>query len=570
MADIRKRVEKAQKYVEKGKHQDALHEYLAAFHEDPSNDALVEIIAELYARQNLADKALECYGYLFDKHVENNNGPAAVLMYRKIARIGTPDAVRMLACARFLEKQKPSEARGLYEAAAAQFLARGDGAAALEALRAKAALEPDNAELHVRLGELAERLGKSETAGRALARAGGLLRAPGAPPGSLVRATQLLERAAALLPSDTAVAAELAAAVLEGGDHGRAISLLSRFAAQALPECNVLLARAYSAAGDVDRAEQTLWLVAREPAAQAALLPVLESYLASSNDRGAGGLLRRLRDVMAAAGRDKDFVAIAEGVAQDARAGAQVLEFLVSLFRELKRTPDVAAASARQFDAAMAVADFETAISALSTLASVRLDDPDNPRRLESLQGKIDRQAYASLAGALGISVAQPGAITGAEGLTLAGDEFLPPDLPAFGSEQAAPAAVGGLEDMILQAEMLMQFASKEEAADYLRNILTAFPGAEATRMQNIIDGASRTILVAESTSSEVNWLEPKDLDVTQMTFDLASDGPGEMSSHHAGGVVNVIYADGHIEGIQADEVDPAALQALTTIDGGD
>jgi hypothetical protein len=47
MASTSKRVEKAEKYVQKGKIADALDEYLHAFQEDPSNDSLVEIISEL-------------------------------------------------------------------------------------------------------------------------------------------------------------------------------------------------------------------------------------------------------------------------------------------------------------------------------------------------------------------------------------------------------------------------------------------------------------------------------------------------------------------------------------------
>ena len=88
MPDISKRLAKAQKYMERGKYADALEEYKHAYREDPANDSLVEMIADMYLRQNEAQKALDCYGYLFDKRAEQNDGPGTVLMYRKMSRLG--------------------------------------------------------------------------------------------------------------------------------------------------------------------------------------------------------------------------------------------------------------------------------------------------------------------------------------------------------------------------------------------------------------------------------------------------------------------------------------------------
>ena len=38
MADLQKRLEKAEKYLQKGKTRDALNEYLGILEEDPNND----------------------------------------------------------------------------------------------------------------------------------------------------------------------------------------------------------------------------------------------------------------------------------------------------------------------------------------------------------------------------------------------------------------------------------------------------------------------------------------------------------------------------------------------------
>ena len=67
MPDITKRLEKAEKYLQKNRLDAAIEQYLAAWKENPHNDAVAEIAADLYVRQNHKNRALECYGYLFDK-----------------------------------------------------------------------------------------------------------------------------------------------------------------------------------------------------------------------------------------------------------------------------------------------------------------------------------------------------------------------------------------------------------------------------------------------------------------------------------------------------------------------
>ena len=48
MADIAKRLEKADKYLQKGKQKDALEEYLAILDDDPNQDAVRQSVADLY------------------------------------------------------------------------------------------------------------------------------------------------------------------------------------------------------------------------------------------------------------------------------------------------------------------------------------------------------------------------------------------------------------------------------------------------------------------------------------------------------------------------------------------
>jgi hypothetical protein len=80
-------------------------------------------------------------------------------------------------------------------------------------------------------------------------------------------------------------------------------------------------------------------------------------------------------------------------------------------------------------------------------------------------------------------------------------------------------------------------------------------------------DGTSATLMLVEAADAKINWLEPRDLNIEEMTFHVGKDGK-ELSGHHAGGVV-VSFCDGHQSVIRPD-IKPEMLKALTTVDGGE
>jgi len=461
MASTSKRVEKAEKYVQKGKLADALDEYLRAFQEDPSNDSLVEIISELYLRLNQPKKAIECYGYLFDKRVEQNDGRAAMLMFRKMGRLGPPDPARLLICARFQEKQKPLEARDSYHLCAQLFEQQGDKAKALEALRGLALLEDGNIEIHVRVAETAESVGQKDVAAQALLRAGEVLRGAGG--GSLDRAIGLLEKARALTPGDVRVSLALAAALLEAGKPNQVEEVLEPVAPESSPERNRLLAAAYLAQNKLEQAEELLWkMVSSFPDAFSDLLRVLDAYLAAGLQPAASALFGRLRSAMGQVKKDRLLVEWLDALLRQAAHSVPVLEFIITALRELNRESELSQINARLFDACLGAGDGVKAAAVLHRLADLNAPQEENRERLEHLKGKLDEGAYRELAARILPAEAAPAA----------------PDSP-FAASGPPAEPVGELDDMILQAEMLLQFAGKEQGTEYLRGIAERFPGQE-------------------------------------------------------------------------------------------
>src|SRR5262245_27285851 len=126
MPDAAKHIERAEKLIQKGKLNEAIEAYKLALQEDPNSDAVVEIVAELYQRVGQTTTAQECFAYLFDKHMEKADPAKAVVIFRKMARLGPPDPGRQLIFARLLEKSKPQEASEQFQQAAKALQQKGE------------------------------------------------------------------------------------------------------------------------------------------------------------------------------------------------------------------------------------------------------------------------------------------------------------------------------------------------------------------------------------------------------------------------------------------------------------
>jgi prepilin-type processing-associated H-X9-DG protein len=99
--------------------------------------------------------------------------------------------------------------------------------------------------------------------------------------------------------------------------------------------------------------------------------------------------------------------------------------------------------------------------------------------------------------------------------------------------------------------------------------------GPKPHSMNDVKDGPSNTIMVAETTKAGINWMEPRDLDAEKINFhtyglekDLGKEICEIFDCHTD--VANVLMCDGSVQTISADSVSPEKLKAMTTIDGGE
>lgn len=103
----------------------------------------------------------------------------------------------------------------------------------------------------------------------------------------------------------------------------------------------------------------------------------------------------------------------------------------------------------------------------------------------------------------------------------------------------------------------------------------TLFPDGKTRSDRDITDGLSNTIMLVEVAGSGVHWTEPIDVDIAALTQgmrdaqeNLLADADTVYASSEHPGVVNVAFADCHVEAMDSS-TSPVLLKEMATIDDG-
>src|SRR6202795_2171360 len=160
-ADVTRRAERAEKLLQKGKAGEALEEYLLALGDDPENDAVRQLAADLCLSQNRTQDAVKLLGDLFERQVNAGDATRASLTYKKLARHGSPTWQQKFRFGQLLEGSNKKLAVGTYESALSDLAKLGDNKGALQVLGRLVELEPIQGNF-LRVAELSSELGESK------------------------------------------------------------------------------------------------------------------------------------------------------------------------------------------------------------------------------------------------------------------------------------------------------------------------------------------------------------------------------------------------------------------------
>jgi len=473
-ADINKHLERAKKFLEKNRFEDAIEAYLAALAEAPQNVEATQMLGDLYTRMELPDRAAVYYGHLFELLVDPKDESKALALYNRFLKNSvTAQPPERIARYAFLQQKQnhPEEAIDQYSKAAELFSQAGRGEDALFCWERAAQLDPENLNRQLKLAEGAAQLGKNALAARAFLRAGTLATASGAQQDAL----QLLGRAYALAPQERSVALLYAEAKLRNGDAAEASILLEPFAGS---ESDATFLETFSDAlhqsGQLDRARAILERLLREKNEGALrLFGLADSYIDAGQESKAAEILLTLKRRMFADKKSGPYVAQVEELGAKHPESLPLLEFWAALYNELNRESQYFEVLIKLFDANFNSGSFDKSSEVLERLVDIDAYDYRNQERMEKLRGRVDDGYLRRIAGRMAkTATSTPGPSTHPK---TAANQDLAETTPV--TEEGKKRQT--LEDLIVQTEIFLQYSLQSKAVERLQKIAASFPGEE-------------------------------------------------------------------------------------------
>jgi diguanylate cyclase (GGDEF)-like protein len=483
-SDVSKQLERAKRFLEKNRVEDAIEAYLAVIDGAPQHQEATQALGDLYARMEQPDRAAVYYGLLFDLLVEPREETKALAIYNRFLRSAPvqqpPERIARYA---FLQQRqnRPDEAIEQYTKAAEMFTEAGRAEDALFCWERTAQLAPEDPASQLRLAEAAERIGKSALAARAFLRAGQLASSGGAPADAL----RLFGRAYKLAPQERSVTLLFADATLRAGDAAKAAGLLEPFAATE-KDANFFdtFADALMRSGQLDRARQMLEPLLREKSEGVTrLFELADLYATAGQDPKAVEVLSLLKRRMFGDKRQNDFAVQLDSIGGKHVDSQAIVEFWAAVFNELNRESQYFDILVKLFDVYFNAGNVAKACETLEKLVDIDAYDYRNQERLERLHGHVDDAFLKRIRGRL--------AKSGTIAVPSRGQQ--PQGLSSDVANASQPVGEEGrkmqaLEDLIVQTEIFLQYSLQTKALERLQKIAAMFPGEEERhpRLRNL------------------------------------------------------------------------------------
>jgi diguanylate cyclase (GGDEF)-like protein len=452
-AELTRRVEKAEKLLQKGKTADALAEYLQILADDPENDNVRQMAAELSLSLSKGAQAVRLLGELFDRQVTAADATRASLTYKKLARYSNPTWEQKVRFGQLLEHSNKKLAIGTYENALEDLQRQGKKEEALLVLQRIVGLEPSQAN-HLRIAELSSGLGEHVMASQSFLQLAELAETAGGNAGSW------FERAYTENPADSKIALAYGKSLLSRGEAGAAIFIFEPLvhAGDASLELRDLYAQALLAADRCVESEPLIWqMFEQNPARMHQVVSLVGKMIDSELDAEAVALARKLEAFQRRRGERRSFITTMQELLASHRPSAEMLEFLAELFNASNRETDYAQALLKLFDLYCAKHDYQKAGECLDRAAEVDPYEPGHQNRLEGLRGKIDDQRFNVIASRFTTVKKEEQEVKAPE--------------PTLGA--------AALQDLMLQAEILVQYGMRSKAIERLQRIQELFPREE-------------------------------------------------------------------------------------------
>ncbi|HWG49730.1 MAG TPA: GAF domain-containing protein [Candidatus Acidoferrales bacterium] len=473
MPDISKRLDKAEKYLQRGKPEAALEEYLSILQDEPRNEQVRQTAADLCLALGRGAEAAGLLSSMFEQEAEIGDIAKGIVTYKKLAKITVPTPLQTFHYAQLVERKDKHEALAAYESALSGFEKQRKNAQVLAAAKRIVELSP-TAENYQRAGEKAALMGEGRVAAANFVQLGQVK--DEASPGS---GFQWYERAYHLDPMNLQAVFLYSRGLFVRNHLPECIDVLTpvvtRF--QSTPEIRELYAHAMMAAHRPADAEPHSWeLFVRDPQQLEEIAALVGVYLDVGDNPGAIALARKIEDHESRAGRRREFLTAMFEMSDRRQASLQFTEYLEKLFANAGREHEYSRILLKLFQLYSDAGRFREAAETLDRAAELDPYESGHAKRLETLRGRIDEKLYSRVANRFQKEIKQ--------GKARAGQPVPSGAAPSAPEAAAAPAISGEaqahvLEDLILQAELYMQYGMKAKALEGVERIHKQFPREE-------------------------------------------------------------------------------------------
>lgn len=466
--DIVKQLDRARRYIEKNRFKEAIEAYLSVLGEVPNHLESIQSVGDLYARLNQNDQAATYYGMLFDRLTAPREEPKALALYTRFLKPTHQPPERVSRYALLLQKQnRTEEAIEQFTAAALAFEHSRRGEDALSCLVRISQMDSDNRDRFLAAAQLAERLGNAPAAARGYLRAGQLTT------GNDTEALEFLARAQRLLPHDRSAALLYAQGLLRKGDAAAAAALLAPLAESEKDAAFLdTYADALMRSGQLDGSRAVLdrmTVLGTGSAEKSFALANL--YLQAGEGEKAVNLLAAIKKSMLAARREAELTAAVERLVEAYPASLRLAEFCCAMYAELNRESKYFDALIRVFDLHIEAQHLAGARETLEKLVDIDPYDSRNQERLKRLEGRVEEPLLSGLKSRMMSAETHR-----------AQRPPSPPDAAPGGVGELSPAILQDvdsrhtLEDLLVQAEIFVQYSLQSKAIERLQKIVELFP----------------------------------------------------------------------------------------------
>ena len=464
MADISKRLDKAEKYLQRSKPEAALEEYLSILDDEPKNLQVRQAAADLCLALDRRQEAADLLSSLFEQEFEEGESAKGSITYKKLAKVATPTPIQVFHYAQLIEKRDKNEALEAYQSALEGFERQRKDKQALAACKRIVELSPTIENLQL-AAEKAAALGEGKIAAANFVQLG-LLQDQESPGTGF----ESYERAYSFDPLNFQAIFLFGRGLFSRNAVRECLAVLEQVVTRVkgLPEIRELYAHALMAAKRPAEAEPYAWeLFEKDPQQLEEMVSLVGVYLDVSDTRGALELAKRLEDHETLAGRRREYITSMFEMSERRLPSLGFTEYLVTLFDTANREHEYSRTLLKLFQLYYSVGKYGQAGETLDRAAELDPYEPGHAKRLEMLRGRIDDNHYKRIANRF----------QHVEKKKAAEEPLV--------REKETPSPIRGeseptvLEDFILQAEIYLQYGMRSKALERLERVSKLFPREE-------------------------------------------------------------------------------------------